>query len=194
MWPWEHVVVGYVAYSAMSHLWRREAPRASEAALVAFASLLPDLIDKPLAWSFDVISSGYGPAHSLFVVLPAIAVLSARWWAMGRPWRAVAFATGYLLHILGDVLFNAMDGSVDPSVFMWPLIVNESSGESAGFVTESIARISGFVSGLFAGDVSTYMALQLGLMALAIFLWVYDGAPPLGGFRDATRPLLGKWF
>lgn len=177
MWPWEHVVVGYLAYSALSHVQRREAPRPGEAALVVLASLLPDLIDKPLAWSLQLVSSGYGPAHSVFFALPAIAVLSARWHTTGRPWRAVAFGTGYLLHIPGDVLFQALDGTFDPSVFLWPVVVFEPTGERAGFLTESFVRISTFLSRLFAGDVSTYTTVQLGLLAVAILIWVYDGAP-----------------
>jgi membrane-bound metal-dependent hydrolase YbcI (DUF457 family) len=189
MWPWEHVVVGYIAYSATSHLVRRGPPRADEAALVVFASLLPDLIDKPLAWSLRVVASGYGPAHSVFVVLPAIAVLSARWRATGRPWRAVAFGTGYLLHIPGDVLFQAMDGTVEPAVFLWPVVVWESTGERAGFLTESITRVSEFLSGLAAGDVSTYVAVQLGLLVVALLIWLYDGAPV---FRQSVEWTTGR--
>lgn len=177
MWPWEHVVVAYLAYSVLSHIRRRESPRAGEVALVVLASLLPDLIDKPLAWSLHLVSTGYGPAHSLLFVLPAIVALSVRWWAVGRPWRAVAFATGYLLHISGDLFFQSRYGTVDPSVFLWPVLVYESTGEHAGFVTESMVRISGFASRLLAGDVSTYTTVQLGLMAVAVLLWVYDGAP-----------------
>lgn len=189
MWPWEHVVVGYLAYSATVHLWRRRAPRPSEAGLVVFASLLPDLIDKPLAWSLQLVSSGYGPAHSVFFVLPAIALVSARWGARGRPWRAVAFATGYLLHVPSDVLHQARDGALDPSVFLWPVIVYEPSGEQAGFLTESIVRISGFVSQLLSGDVSTYTTVQLGLLVVAVLLWVYDGAPM---FRQSIRWTTGR--
>lgn len=186
MWPWEHVVIGYLAYSAATHLWRRAPPRADETALVAFASLLPDLIDKPLAWSLQLVSSGYGPAHSIFVVVPAIAVISAGWRATGRPWRAVAFATGYLLHVPGDVILLATDGTVDTAVFLWPVVVFEPNGQSSGFLTESIDRISEFLTGLFAGDVSTYMAIQLGLLAVAVLVWLYDGAPVLRESLDWT--------
>jgi membrane-bound metal-dependent hydrolase YbcI (DUF457 family) len=187
MWPWEHVVVGYLAFSAASHLWRRRSPRAGEAALVVLASLLPDLIDKPLAWSLQLVSGGYGPAHSTFFVLPALAILCGRWWLTDRRWRGVAFATGYLLHVSGDVFFNAMDGTVDPEVFLWPVLVYEPSGERAGFAAETVLRVSKYLANLFSGDVSTYTTIQLGLLAVTIVLWMYDGAPVLRQSLDWTR-------
>lgn len=186
MWPWEHVVVGYLALSATTHLWRRRSPAAVEAAIVVLASLLPDLIDKPLAWSLHVVSSGYGPAHSAFFVLPALVALCARWWLTGRPWRGVAFATGHLLHISGDVFVQALDSAVDPAVFLWPVVVYEPTGDRAGFVTESIIRISDYQSRLFAGDVTVYMTVQLGLLAIAVVIWVYDGAPVVRQSLDWT--------
>lgn len=190
MWPWEHVVIGYLAFSALSHVRRREPPRAGEAVLVVVASLLPDLIDKPLAWSLQIASSGYGPAHSVFFVLPALTVLCARWWVTGRPWRGVAFATGYLLHVPGDVFFNAMDGTVDPAVFLWPVLVHEPSGERAGFVAESVLRVGQFLAGLVSGDVSTYTTVQLGLLGVAALLWLYDGAPVVRQAVDRTTEFL----
>jgi len=179
MWPWEHVVAGYVVYSITSHLWRRRAPGARETVLVVSGSLVPDLIDKPLAWSFQVVSSGYGPAHSVLITVPVIALLSTRWVARGRPWPAVAFATGYILHFSGDLLYQAMDGTIDPGVILWPVLVSEPTGERAGFVTESITRISDFTSQLIGGNLSAYVMIQLGLLAVAVLLWAYDGAPGL---------------
>jgi hypothetical protein len=72
MWPWEHVVVGYLAYSAVSHAVAGRAPSGRAAIAVAFAALLPDLVDKPLAWGLGVLPSGRSFAHSLVVAVPTV--------------------------------------------------------------------------------------------------------------------------
>ena len=73
--------------------------------LVAFGSLLPDLIDKPLA--IYGISPGRGYAHTLIFML-AILLIS---YGVGR--YEVAF--GNLLHLSFDFIF------LEPKVFLWPL-------------------------------------------------------------------------
>jgi uncharacterized membrane protein YjgN (DUF898 family) len=195
MWPWEHVVIGYVAYSILSHVHRGRSPDGREAVLVAFAALLPDLVDKPLAWGLGVIGSGYGPAHSLFVAGPFVVALASWWSTVSSPWQGVAFATGYLLHLPGDVFYAYVtSGSVVPSIVLWPVATTGGVGIRDGFLRQTVARLVEFGVGVFAGDVSTYTWLQLGLLVLAVLLWVCDGAPPLRDSRELTRPLLDRWF
>lgn len=193
MWPWEHVVVGYVVYSLGSHLVRRRPPRAAEALVVALASLLPDLVDKPLAWSFDVVATGYGPAHSVFVALPLVSLVATVWAAVGRPGRAGAFAVGYLLHLPSDLLHNATGGSgLSPEVVLWPLRTYTPSGPRAGFVRESLMRFGQFRSEVLAGDLSLYAKVQLAVLAMAVLLWVYDGTPVLRESLARTRALFER--
>lgn len=195
MWPWEHVVIGYVAYSILSHARRGRAPDGREAVIAAFAALLPDLVDKPLAWGVGIVSTGYGPAHSLLVALPFVALLATWRSALGYPWQGIALATGYLLHLPGDVLYTYVtNGLLVPSIVLWPVRTTGSSGSRVGFVERSLAKMSQFGTDVLAGDLSTYMWLQLGLMTLAALLWVYDGAPPFRESRKLTRPLLDRWF
>lgn len=195
MWPWEHVVVGYMAYSLLSHAWRRRPPRAPEAALVAGAALLPDLVDKPLAWSLGIVSTGYGPAHSIFLAVPVVFALATAWWAVGRPWHGVAFATGYLLHLPGDVLYNLATNDVfSPEIVLWPVVTATPGGLQGGLVETSLEYLGQLAGDLAAGELSTYTWLQLCLLVLAFLLWLYDGAPPLSKSREAMRPALDRWF
>lgn len=188
MWPWEHVVVGYVVYSLGSHLLRRGPPRAAETLVVALASLLPDLIDKPLAWSLDVVATGYGPAHSVFLALPLVGFVGTAWAILGRPQRGAAFGVGYLLHLAGDLLHNATGGSdLAPEIVLWPLRTYEPSGPRAGFLRESVMRFGQFRSEMLAGNLSLYARAQIVLFALAVLLWVYDGTPVLRESLQRTR-------
>lgn len=192
MWPWEHVVVGYVVYSLASHLLRHESPRGGEALVVAFASLLPDLVDKPLAWSLGVVETGYGPAHSVFFALPFVAVVLTAWATTGRPWRGIAFAVGYLLHLPSDVLHNATGrGGFAPEIVLWPVRAYTGATPSAGFIQESIVRAASFRTQVLVGDLSLYTRVQFGLFALAVVLWVVDGAPVLRESVQRTRALFG---
>jgi hypothetical protein len=190
MWPWEHVVVGYLVYSLICHLWRRRAPREGEALVVGFASLLPDLVDKPLAWSVEFVATGYGPAHSVFFALPLLVAVATALAAAGRLWLGVAFDVGYLLHLPGDVLHNAAGGgTIDPEIVLWPVRTYQGAGASHGFVRESILRFDYFRTEVLAGDLSLYTRIQLVLMGVAVLLWIYDGTPVLRGSLRRTRAL-----
>ena len=48
MWPWEHLTIGYLAYSLLSRLAWRRPPTVGTAITVAFGTQFPDLVDKPL--------------------------------------------------------------------------------------------------------------------------------------------------
>lgn len=187
MWPWEHVVVGYVAYSLVCHLVFRDSPGGWEAGAVVFGSLLPDLIDKPLAWQFGVFEGGYAIAHSVFVAVPvSIAVgLLARRYGAGRV--GLAFALGYLLHLPSDVIppYVRGDGLAWERI-LWP--VRRSEGEySEGLIGGFIEAVVPYLYELAAGDPSGYLLFQLGLMGCAFLLWVYDGMPIL------RELVVGSW-
>jgi uncharacterized membrane protein len=192
MWPWEHVVVGYIVFSLVSQLWRRESPRGGETLVVAFASLLPDLVDKPLSWSLGVVETGYGPAHSVFFALPLVALVVAVWATRDRLWRGIAFATGYLLHLPGDIVHNATGrGGFAPEIVLWPVRAYAGAAPNAGFLRESVLRVGVFRTQLLAGDLSLYAKVQLAVFALAVALWIADGTPVLRESIQRTRTLLG---
>ena len=68
MWPWGHVALGYLFYSLYVH-WRHDRPPSAPAAIaVGVGTLLPDVIDKPLAWWAAVLPNGRSLAHSAVVM------------------------------------------------------------------------------------------------------------------------------
>lgn len=181
MWPWEHVIVGYLAYSLLTHLYARDSPGGLETLFVALGSLLPDLIDKPLAWEFGVFESGYALGHSVLVALPvslAAGLLASR---VGRGRTGIAFAVGYLLHLPGDVLYGYLRGQgvVDVGILLWPLRRTHGVGRGVGLEEQVSAFLAEYRGELAGGDVSAYVLLQLGLGGLVVALWLYDGAPIL---------------
>lgn len=58
MWPWEHMIGGYILYSLISHTVFRESPSGLDVLAVALASVLPDLIDKPPLWWYGIFDVG----------------------------------------------------------------------------------------------------------------------------------------
>lgn len=83
MWPWEHLAFGYVLFSLLVRIGRRRPDDASVYLLVLFTQF-PDLVDKPLAWTFGILLSGLSVGHSVFVALSVSVVALALGHARGR--------------------------------------------------------------------------------------------------------------
>ncbi|WP_254864236.1 metal-dependent hydrolase [Halovivax gelatinilyticus] len=180
MWPWEHVIIGYLAYSLFCHLFLRDSPGGLETIAVVFASVLPDLIDKPLAWEYGVFESGYALGHSIFFAIPlsiAIGLLARRF---GRTRAGIAFGIGYLLHLPADVVDGYVRGGVyDPGILLWPVERGVDFGHGQGFQDQFLHHFGQYRAELSAGDPSTYVLAQVGLSVLVVCVWLYDGAPVL---------------
>ncbi len=188
MWPWEHAIVGYLAYSLFSRLYYREPPTALAAFAAVFASVLPDLIDKPLAWEFGVFQTGYALGHSIFFAVPLAIVVGLLARSVGRTPAGVAFGLGYLLHLPSDVLDGYLrGGQINIELMLWPVETVGSNDHSHGFLNEFTRLFTRYQQDLLAGELSTYMWLQLGLAMVAALVWLADGAPV---FRECV--LAGK--
>ena len=180
MWPWEHAVVGYLAYSLFSHLYYRESPGGLEAFAVVFASVLPDIIDKPLAWEYGIFDTGYALGHSIFFAIPLAIVGGVIARSFGRAKAGLAFAIGYLIHLPSDVLYHYVTGStVGWELMLWPVQSAPPSGHSHDFTSYFSQLFSGYQEELLSGDLSTYLWVQLGVAIFTALLWLYDGAPVL---------------
>ncbi|RQG95384.1 metal-dependent hydrolase [Natrarchaeobius chitinivorans] len=177
MWPWEHVAVGYVLYSLASNLLVGDSPTGRETAAVVFGSLLPDLIDKPLAWTVGVTETGYSIAHSLFVA-PFVCLVAYALVARSGDWRlAGAFSLAYLSHLVTDVLNPIRAGrSPEPRVVLWP-ISSPPAGDHGGFLDHVGVYMIRYANDLFAEGVSAGFVLQLSLAAMVVVVWIHDGAP-----------------
>ena len=172
MWPWGHLAVAYLVYSAFSRSRFDVPPRAGAALLVAVASQAPDLIDKPLAWTFALLPSGRSLAHSLFFA--GLAVLAVR--ALARRYRqpglAAAFAIGYLSHLLTDAISPLWTGDFASLAYLvWPLLPMHDE-PTAGILWYILAQ-----------EWTLYASIQFALFVLAVGVWVVDGTPGLGFTR-----------
>ncbi|WP_409348414.1 metal-dependent hydrolase [Natronorarus salvus] len=177
MMPWEHVIIGYIAYSVVVHLVYRDSPTAGETVVVVIASVLPDAIDKPLAWEFGVFAGGYALGHSVFFAVPLALVVGALASRLGRPRIGVAFAIGYLLHLPFDVLPGFLrEGELKIDRLLWP--VRERGGSpGAGFREELIENVVPYARAILEPDPSPYALVLFGTLLLVALLWVYDGMP-----------------
>ncbi|WP_049925917.1 metal-dependent hydrolase [Halopiger goleimassiliensis] len=192
MWPWEHAIVGYLAYSLFVRLVYREPPGGLEALTVVVASVLPDVIDKPLAWEFGVFESGYALGHSIFVAVPLSIVVGLVARRVGRTRAGLAFGVGYLLHLPGDVLDAAVrgDGTIYVSLVLWPVRRIESPADHTAFADEFWRLFENYHQEFLTGEPSTYLWIQVGLAGAAALVWLADGAPVLRECLVGVKRLL----
>ncbi|QRV15175.1 metal-dependent hydrolase [Haloterrigena salifodinae] len=191
MWPWEHAIVAYLAYSTFCHAIYRDSPSGLEAIAVVFASVFPDLVDKLLAWEFGVFDAGYALGHSVFAAVPiSIGIgLAAR--SIDRSRVGIAFALGYLLHLPADVFDSYVrEGIFQPELMLWPVVVVQDHSVNQGFVEQFLLFFSRYRDELLTGDLTTYRWLQIGLAVFTALLWLYDGAPVLRNLLRGSRRLL----
>ncbi|MDS0282286.1 metal-dependent hydrolase [Haloarcula onubensis] len=169
MWPWGHAAVGYLVCS----LWLRSrdghVPTAGVVLPLALGTQFPDLIDKPLSWTFGVLPSGRAGAHSLLVAVPLLAFL---WWRLDGPTGRHAwagFALGYLVHLVTDGVYSLVDGEfAELSYLLWPALSLPSYDESPSIVAHFLAA-----------DITPYLLTELLLFGAATLLWAVDGTPGL---------------
>ncbi|RQG89845.1 metal-dependent hydrolase [Natrarchaeobius halalkaliphilus] len=197
MWPWEHAIVGYLAYSVFSHCYYRRSPDGLEAFTAVFASVLPDLIDKPLAWEYGVFTTGYALGHSIFFAVPLSIIVGLLARRARRTGVGIAFGLGYLLHLPADVLDGYLRGGrVRTELMLWPVETVGSADERTGFSAEFLRLFGRYQQELLAGELSTYVQLQLALAGVVFALWIVDGAPVLReclvGSKRLLRRLLGR--
>lgn len=176
MWPWGHLAVGYLLYTAGLRRFGRQ-PQSPEVYLLALGTQLPDLVDKPLAWTFDVLVSGRSLGHSLLVATVVIAVLFAVLAPrVERGWLA-AFAVGYLSHPLADFPFeDVLAGDwTTVAFYVWPLRSMPPD--------DPALTILGY---FLAFEIGPFDYVQFGLVVVAAWAWHRDGRPGLP--RRPDRP------
>lgn len=190
MWPWEHVLFAYVFYSLFVRLRYRSLPGEIPVAVLAFGSFLPDLVDKPLAWQFGLFETGWAVAHSVFVVIPV--TLSVYWISTrhDHTLTGIAFAFGYLLHLLGDVLpASIVNGRVSLYPILWPFRNTPVTQQDGSFLEIVHQFLSTYLTNLLALELTTIVALQMGSVVVGIGLWLADGTPGLRLLNDSIRRL-----
>lgn len=183
MWPWEHLAVGYLFYSFLTRVRTGSPPDWMAALVLAFGTQFPDLIDKPLAWELGLLPSGNTLAHSLFTALPLSVLVLVLTKHRGVPRLGIAFTVGYLLHLPGDVFYPLLYGNKPWLDFLlWP-IVPAHGGNVPGFIYELRHLIEKTVRLLSSSSGRLYLALEGGLLSLAVAVWYVDGMPGVGVIR-----------
>jgi hypothetical protein len=171
MWPWEHLAVGYLT---LSLLWRtRGRPVDGRLALaLAVGTQFPDLVDKPLAWQFALLTNARSLAHSLFVAVPLGLLVLAVAARRHRPEWGVAFAVGYITHLFGDALPPLVAGHYGELAFLvWPALpLAPDRGQEA--VLERLRTVLASPEPYLTSG--SYRTL---LLYVVVVLWVVDGAP-----------------
>ena len=177
MWPWGHLAVGYLLYTAFVRVRTGRPPSGPTALLVAFGTQFPDLVDKPLAWWLGVLPHGRTGAHSLLTVAIVVTVVHALARRRDATDLTIAFSFGYATHPFADALLTLVQGHTEYVAYLlWPLF------ELPRYETSAIVLAS-------AGELelTVYAVAQLGLALVAFAVWVQDGNPGL----DTLRRSLG---
>lgn len=186
MWPWEHLALGYLLYSGYSRGRHRQPPPESAAVVLAVATQLPDLVDKPLAWTVGVLPSGTTLAHSALTAVPLVVLvlLATRW--LDRSADGEAFAVGYGSHLLGDMGYRLLVEDEPVTFLLWPLL-SQPPDDPAGFVSKLGEYLGEFVAFLGTGEGVWYLLLEAALLAVAFLVWLRDGWPGIRAFRAAVE-------
>ena len=188
MLPWEHAAIAYVLYSGYSRVRYGRPPDGWAVLVVLFASQLPDLIDKPLAWQFGLLPSGRSLAHSIFVGVPlsAAAIHLAR--KRGRPEQGSAFAIGYLSHLATDAVPLYPGASPNFGSILWPLVGQGQWSHTQGVFFDRITGILvGNVPSILELEPSLNLLVGLAMVAAMLLIWILDGAP---GIRELLTLLV----
>jgi hypothetical protein len=191
VWPWEHVAFGYILYTLTLRALVGRRPTDREAIVLLWFTQVPDLVDKPLAWQFDVLPAGLSVAHSLFAVIPVIgaAILLARRSAAAGLGSAVA--VGYSSHLLGDALYPwVLGSSMRVGFLLWPVVPVASDTAAVGFVAHVAHFAEHFLLVLSTGRGAVVIGLEIVLLGGAVWLWVRDGRPGVRTLGAATSSCL----
>ena len=176
MLPWGHAAVGYLCVSLAIRYRYRSPPHASAVIAAGIGTQLPDLIDKPLAWTFGFIPSGRSLAHSVVFLAGLAAVVWVLTTRYDRRLEGTTFVGAYLSHICADLMPAAVAGEwVKLGTVLWPITPVYQ------YADELDRSIIGFFLALEPAEV---VSPELGITVLALAVWVYDGAP---GSRSILR-------
>lgn len=121
MFPHEHVFLAFVPVCLYVMLRYRQLPSLEVGTAVIVGSLLPDLIDKPLAHYFHVLPSGRVFLHSLPIAIPVALGILAYAWQTDRLLSGGAGAVAFLLHPFGDFYGMLLSGTIPPHLY-WPFL------------------------------------------------------------------------
>ena len=186
MWPWGHLAFGYVLYSMYTHLWEWKAPSGRLVLVLAFSTQFPDLVDKPLSWTFEIFPSGYSIAHSIFVaILVTIGLIGATWY-INRSEIGIAFGIGYGSHLISDLIVAILTTGATVGRVLWPVITQPPYDQNLSLSQRIVYYFVRYTISILHGENLEVFFVQFLFVFIAVSLWVYDGFP---GFNEIRRIL-----
>jgi hypothetical protein len=178
MWPWEHLVFGYLLYSATVRLTGGGRPGSRATVVLAVATQLPDLVDKPLGWGLAVLPAGRSLAHSLLVFGLLLVVLVRLDRRRGSA-LALPFSVGYLSHLAGDVIYPLLLGKgLRAGFLLWPLVPVEAAPVD-GVVPHVWALWRDYVGVVTSTTGGLLIVAEFAFLLAGLLVWLADGAPGL---------------
>jgi hypothetical protein len=163
MRPLGHFALAALPLTAYVVTRHHRLPSGHAILILLFATQLPDIIDKPLAWSFGIIPSGRMLAHSLVISGPVLLIIFGFGYYHERIGIATIFALGYLSHLVGDfypILSLGTEYYFFPNLF-WPLLA-ANPDMNPSFVAHTPQSITGMVVPLIGfGLVCGYVIYDL---------------------------------
>lgn len=167
MWPPGHLAVGYLVYRGILAVDDGRRPAPLPVVVLGFATLLPDLVDKPLAWYLGLLATGRSLGHSALVLSGVGVVSYVVLRRDGREEIAVGFTVGALSHVLVDAVPSLWDPTNTYRFLLWPVQTVPPSGGGTPTLT----------SVFFDAVTEPYFLGQFLLFGLAVALWRSDGYP-----------------
>jgi len=180
VWPWEHLALGYALYSVVRRVSTGERPGDTDTLVLAVATQIPDVVDKPLAWSLGLLPSGLSLGHSVFLGAPIWVgtLVVARW--RNRVDLGQAFVVGYASHLLGDVVYFLLtNGRLSYEFLLWPL-VSQPATEPTTVLVQLAALVASFREFLTTPRGQFYLLFEFAFLSGTVLLWTLDGFPGVG--------------
>lgn len=189
MWPWEHLAFAYLLYSLFAHTVYRRSPDGAAAFLVVLGSQTPDLVDKPLSWTFGLTPTGHGVMHSILIMGPLLA--GALLLTRGRSRRLVAaYTIAHLSHLVGDLIYEPLllNEPVILGRVLWPVVSLPAYGtDQGGLVGRAAVYFVRWAHHIATQGLTPLVIFEFTLVFGVIALWVYDGAPVLADMVRYAR-------
>jgi hypothetical protein len=180
VWPWGHAAAGYLLYTLYLRTRYDRRPEGVATIVLGFGTQFPDLIDKPLAWTFGVLPTGRTLGHSLVIALLVLAAVRI----VRNSQVSDAFAIGYLSHLATDALYPFVSGEFsDLSFFVWPILSSPDYETGQSFLAH-LRGIEGSPTFLF----------EIVLAIVAFGVWLRHGRPGLATLWRAFDEQVGAMF
>ncbi|MFC7070547.1 metal-dependent hydrolase [Halobaculum lipolyticum] len=171
--PVGHALSAYLLWTGFTRLRLGRPPTTPEAWVLALGSQLPDLVDKPLAWSLGVLPAGRSLGHSL-VTAAVLLVVLRRVLPPARRRLLAPLAVGVVSHDLLDAVAPLSRGEpAYVAYLLWPLIEQPPYDPPPPLLSAFGASLLGGVSGADAAA-----------LAVVLAVWLADGAPGVPRRRD----------